>query len=166
MSVPAPRSLQLEHQELHHFIAKAQHEKGALGEAARLVGRLLESHCHKEESFALPPLTILPALAEGRLERDMADFLPQAEWMKKNLHELVAEHHAILAALEKLVAAARAQDHFDYIEFAETLMNHIRAEEEIFYPAVILVGEYLRLRLGARAGARIPGPKEHTPETQ
>jgi len=166
MPVSAPHSLQLEHLELRHFIAKALREEGALGEASRLVARLMETHCHKEESFALPPLTLLPALAEGRIERGMADFLPQADWVKRNLPELLAEHHAILAALEQLVAAARAQNRFDYIEFAETLMNHIRAEEEIFYPTVILVGEYLRLRLAARAGARIPGPKEHTAETQ
>lgn len=166
MPVSAPHCLQLEHLELRHFIAKAQHEEGPLGEAARLVGRLLDSHCHKEESFALPPLTILPALAEGRLERGMAEFLPQAEWLKKNLHELVAEHHALAGALERLVVAARATNRFDYVEFAETAMNHFRAEEEIFYPAVVLAGEYLKLKLAARAGARIPGPKEHTPETQ
>lgn len=164
MAASAPRSLQLEHLELHHFIAKALHEKDALGEAARLVGRLLESHCHKEESFALPPLTILPALAEGRLEQYMANFLPQAEWVKKNLQELVAEHHAIRAAAEKLVSAARAANRFDYVEFAESLLNHMRVEEEILYPAVVLVGEYLRLRLASK-GARIPASKEHTPET-
>ena len=161
-----PHSVQLEHLEMRHFIAKATHEEGPLGEAARLVGRLLESHCHKEESFALPPLTLLPALAAGRLEGAMSNFLPQADWVKRNLPELIAEHHAIRAAVEQLMGAARAQNRFDYIEFAETLMNHVRTEEEILYPAVILIGEYLKLRLGRRAGARIPGPKEHLPETQ
>jgi hypothetical protein len=166
MQTAAPRSLQLEHLELRHFIAKALHEAGALGEAARLVGRLLESHSRKEESFALPPLTLLPALAEGRLAPGMRDFLPQAEWVKKNLPDLLAEHRAIIAALEPLMGAARSEKRFDYIEFAETLMNHVRTEEEILYPAVILVGEYLKLRLGAKAGARIRGPEEPIPETQ
>jgi regulator of replication initiation timing len=153
MEIPAPRSLQLEHLELRHFIAKAAHEDGELGEAARLVGRLLEGHTHKEEAFAMPPLSLLAALAAGKLERSMGEILPQAEWLKKNLGELVAEHHAILAALEKLVAAARAANRFDYVEFAEDLMNHARMEEEILYPAAILVGEYLKLRLGAAAGS-------------
>ncbi|HEY3073721.1 MAG TPA: hypothetical protein VGJ74_00980 [Burkholderiales bacterium] len=49
--------------------------------------------------------------------------------------------------LHHFLAAARAAQRIDYVEFAEKLINHARMEEEVLYPAAIVVGEYLRLRL-------------------
>ncbi|HZQ73827.1 MAG TPA: hemerythrin domain-containing protein [Burkholderiales bacterium] len=143
----APESVQVEHQELKQFLARASREPGALGESARLVARLLDVHMEKEEQFALPALACLRPLAEGRFRREMADLLAQTEWLKKNLPDLLAEHRAILAALERLVAAARAAGRFDCVEFAEKLVDHARLEEEILYPAVIVLGEYIKRKL-------------------
>ena len=64
-----------------------------------------------------------------------------------------AEHRAIVAALERLVDAARDAQRFEYAEFAQRLVVHARVEEEVMYPAAILVGEYLKLTLAARAPA-------------
>jgi hypothetical protein len=149
MDVPAPGSLHEEHQELRHFLAKAAREEAELGEAARLVARLLEGHMEKEEKFALPPLQVLPALARGKFKPQMADLLAQTDWLKAHLSEMISEHHAILAGLERLMAAARAADRFEYVEFAEKLIHHARMEEEVLYPAVIVLGEYLKLKLEA-----------------
>ena len=149
MDPQAPQSLQEEHQELRHFLAKAVREGAALGEAARLVARLLEGHMDKEERFALPPLRILPALARGHFRPEMADVLEQTDWLKQHLSEMISEHHAILASLERLMAAARAADRFEYVEFAEKLINHARMEEEILYPAAMLVGDFVKLKLEA-----------------
>jgi hypothetical protein len=148
MKLAAPQLLQLEHQELHHFIVRATSEPGALGEAARLVDRLLKAHVSKEEAFALPPLSLLGPLARGKLDRDMAQVLAQTDWLKAHQLDMIAEHHAVNGALEQLIAAARAADRVEYIEFAERLINHARMEEEILYPAAILVGEYLKVKLG------------------
>jgi len=35
----------------------------------------------------------------------------------------------------------------EYVEFAENLKLHAKTEEEVMYPAAILVGEYLKLKL-------------------
>ena len=35
--------------------------------------------------------------------------------------------------------------------FAETLLNHARLEEEVLYPAAIVAGEYLKVRLAEQA---------------
>jgi len=51
-----------------------------------------------------------------------------------------------VAALEKLVAAARQEGKPEYALFADKLMLHAQNEEEVLYPAAILVGEYLKLR--------------------
>lgn len=143
----AAESVHVEHQELKHFLARTSHEPGELGESARLLARLLDVHMEKEELFALPALAYLKPLAAGRFKREMADILEQTEWLKNNLPDMLAEHRAILAALERLVAAARAADRFDCMEFAEKLVDHARLEEEILYPAVVVLGEYIKRKL-------------------
>lgn len=152
MPVQIPKSLHLEHQELHHFLAAARQEPGELGDAARRVARLLEPHFRKEEAFALPPLGLLVRLVRGELDPAMSEILPRTEWLKDNLPTLMAEHLDITRALQELLGAARTAQRIDYIEFAEKLINHARMEEEVMYPAAILVGEYLRLRLAQRDG--------------
>lgn len=150
MRIQIPSSLRLEHEELHDFLAAAVREPGALGEAARRVAHLLEPHFRKEEAFALPPLGLLERLARGDVGPGMAEVCVHTTWLKNNFATLLNEHYVITAALEELLAAARAARRVEYVEFAERLINHARMEEQVLYPAAILVGEYLKLRLAER----------------
>jgi hypothetical protein len=58
------------------------------------------------------------------------------------------EHKAIVAALQKLIKAASQEKKIEHIHFAEKLMLHARNEEEVLYPTAILIGEYVKLKLG------------------
>ena len=58
---------------------------------------------------------------------------------------------AALEALEELLKVAGAQGQSELVTFAETLLNHARLEEEVLYPAAIVAGEYLKIRLAERA---------------
>ena len=58
---------------------------------------------------------------------------------------MLAEHQSIVAALDKLSAAAKEAGKLEYVEFAEDLKLHAQTEEEVTYPAAILIGEYVRL---------------------
>jgi hypothetical protein len=60
---------------------------------------------------------------------------------------MLEEHEAIVAALRKLLQAATAEGHTGFASFAQKLILHAQMEEEILYPASILVGEYVKLRL-------------------
>lgn len=40
--------------------------------------------------------------------------------------------------------AARAEGHPEHVHFAEKLVLHAKTEEEVLYPATILLGEYLK----------------------
>lgn len=151
MRTKPPASLILEHAELHDFLLAAAHEPGALGDDMRRVARLLEPHMRKEEAFALPPLGLLVRLARGECHSAMAEVLAHTDWLRNNLPILLSEHHVIRAALERMLAAARGVGRTDCAEFAERLMTHLRMEEEVMYPAAILVGEYLKQRLLERA---------------
>jgi hemerythrin superfamily protein len=46
-----------------------------------------------------------------------------------------------------LTEAALKENKLDYVQFAEKLTLHAQTEEEVLYPAAILVGEYLKLQL-------------------
>ena len=144
-----PKSLREEHQELRQFVTGLAREDGASGEAARRLMRVLEVHFDKEENFAAPPLGLLPRLARGDIGPGMAEALAHSDWLRRNIAEMHAEHRMIAAALEELLKAAG--DRPDVVGFAESLLNHARLEEEVFYPAAIVAGEYLKLRLGERA---------------
>jgi iron-sulfur cluster repair protein YtfE (RIC family) len=147
MRIAIPPSLVLEHAELHDFLMVAENEPGAVGEAMRRVARLLEPHMRKEEAFAMPPLGLLARLARGECHADMLEVLAHTDWLRNNLQILLSEHHVIRAAAENFLAAARAEGRGDCLQFAEKLMHHLRLEEEVMYPAAVVLGEYLKLKL-------------------
>lgn len=134
------------------FVTRLARLDGATAKAARRLARLLETHFHKEETFAAPPLALLPRLARGDVGPDMDKALAHAGWLSRNMDVMLGEHRMIAAALEELLRAGSAEpDHAELVTFAETLLNHSRMEEEVFYPAAVVAGEYLKLRLAESA---------------
>lgn len=146
LKIPAP--LKSEHEELRAVVLKAAREEGDIGAAAKTVGALLQAHFVKEEQFALLPLGLLETLARGEVTPDMDEALVMIDGLRHELAAMVSDHKEIVAALRKLLAAARAGDKVEYAEFAEHLIRHIQTEEHVLYPAVLLAGRYIRLRLG------------------
>ncbi len=67
-----------------------------------------------------------------------------AKAVAKVLHPQLEEHRTIIASLKILVKAAKEEK--EYVNFAEKLISHAKNEEEVLYPASLLVGEYLRLK--------------------
>jgi hemerythrin superfamily protein len=59
----------------------------------------------------------------------------------------VCDRITIVAALEKLSAAANEAGKIEYAEFAQALTRHAQTEEEVTYPTAILIGEYVREKL-------------------
>lgn len=147
MEFMTPQSLKAEHEELHNELSKAVMAGGEIGEAAKAVATLMHPHFEKEEEYALPPLGLLQALAEGKVTSEMAKALTMTDKLKAELPHMLAEHRSIVAALTNLANAANAENKPEYARFAEKLMAHALTEEEVSYPTAILIGEYLKLRL-------------------
>lgn len=143
-----PQPLKSEHHELHLDLVRATKEPGKIGDAAKAVAAIMRTHFAKEEQFALPPLGLLPRLASGDVTSDMEEALVLTERLEHELPGMLEDHKAIVAALKQLLAVARAQDKVEYAEFAEQLIRHAQTEEQILYPAAILAGRYIRLKLG------------------
>lgn len=151
MKFTIPRSLQLEHEALHERLRNATHAGGEVGEAARTLARLMHPHFLKEDEIALPPLGLLVALARGDTDPGMADVLNLTDRLEAELTQMLAEHQAIVAALNTLRERAESAGQNDVVEFARALTEHARTEEEVVYPAALLVGQVVRQRLGRPA---------------
>lgn len=151
MNFQIPPSLKAEHEELHAELARATRAGGRSGEAANAVAKLMHPHFVKEEEYALPPLGLLTALSRGQIESGMAEVIKMTDKLEAELPHMLAEHKDIVAALETLVEAAKAENKLDYVRFAEKLMAHARTEEEVSYPTALLIGRYLKAVL---AGAK------------
>lgn len=143
-----PRAVETEHQELHAELAKAIQTGGKTGAAANAVAKLLHPHFVKEEEFALPSLGLLSSLAAGTVSPEMGNVTAMTDRLKTDLPQMLAEHRAIVGALQNLIAAAKAEKKPESLRFAEQLQLHAQTEEQVLYPAAILVGEYVKLRLG------------------
>jgi hypothetical protein len=147
MKFNIPRPLKVEHEELHADLVNATKEGGDTGEAARSVAAILHPHFVKEEEFALPPLGLLASLAKGEIVAEMNSVLTMTDRLKAELHQMLDEHKAIVAALEKLADAATRENKLRHRRFSEKLILHAQTEEEVLYPAAIVIGEYVRAKL-------------------
>lgn len=147
MDLEIPKSLKLEHEELHADLVRATKAGGRTGEAAKDVAKVLHDHFIKEEEFALPPISLLAALARGEVDERMRGVLVMTDRLKAELRDMFREHETVVAALERLAAAAEKEKLPEHARFAEKLRLHAKTEEDVLYPAAILVGEYLKLKL-------------------
>jgi hypothetical protein len=147
--VKIPASVRLEHDALHKHLADVSREPGRVGEAARTLARLMHPHFVREDEYAMPPLGLLTRLARDEVSPDMAEALPLIERLKAEMPLMLEEHRAIKAALQKLEAIAATEGKPEIADFARRLTLHAQSEEEILYPAAILVGDVLKQRLQA-----------------
>ena len=151
MKFTIPRPLQHEHEVLHDRLRQATQAGGEVGEAAKMLARLMHPHFVKEDQIALPPLGLLAALARGEWTAEMAEVLTLTDQLEAELPLMLAEHQTIVAALNTLREAAARAGRTEIVAFAEELVEHARTEEEVMYPAAVLVGQVVRERLGQRS---------------
>lgn len=141
-----PESLKAEHHALHEELAAVIALGGDTGASARRVADALHEHFAKEEEYALPPLGALAALAEGRQVAGADRIIQMANHLKEELPRMKAEHRKVVEALKALREAATKENKPGGVQFAEKLALHAQTEEEVLYPAAILVGEVLKNR--------------------
>jgi len=155
MSYEIPQSITAEHKELHLQLEDAIKAGGRTGEAAKVVADRLHSHFEKEEEYALPPLGLLARIAEGRVSEEMKQSIKISDKLKQEMPKMLDEHRSIVAALDDLSKAAQSENNTAAVEFVTKLKMHAQNEEEVLYPAAILVGEYLKLRFSGELPQRI-----------
>ena len=139
-----PKSVQAEHQELHTQLELGMRRNDAIGAAVRGLATVLHPHFVREEQIALPPLGALRRLVAGQPPGDVESLLAMTDSLERELPRMLEEHKSIAAAVEKLQTAARAAGSEHWVRFAQQLTLHAQSEEEVYYPAAVLVGRLLR----------------------
>lgn len=142
-----PASVRHEHQAVHARLEEAIRAGGTVGRAASDLAQVLGPHFQREEEIALPPLALLADLAGDRMPAGAEAVLPMTDALKSELPAMLQEHQRIRAAVDRLRQAAIAEKKTKVVSFADQLAQHAQAEEEVYYPAAVLVGEVLRARL-------------------
>lgn len=141
MEFPIPEPLKVEHAELHAELVEATKAGGRVGEAAREVAKRLHPHFVREEEFALPPLGLLASLAKEAVSPDMAGVLALTSKLEAELPGMLAEHKEIGPPRTRCGSGAEACALRRKADPAQT-------KGEVLYPAALLVGRYLKLKLG------------------
>ena len=145
-----PKSIQAEHEAIHAALVTATKQPGRVGAAARALAEVLHPHFVREEEIALPPLGLLAPLAAGQPVADETEMLVASDALRKELPRMLDEHARVRAAVAELRRVAEADRAPAQVHLAETLAQHALTEEEVLYPAAILVGDLLRARKAAR----------------
>ena len=147
---PIPQSLVFEHEETFHRLSILARRHGAVGVEARKALALFRRHSQREREYILPPLALLPDLADGKVTPDMAWAVVMADRVKADREQIFQEHVEVTDAMNALlVAGQRAHDN-DAIEFARAAVGDSLNDSELLEPTVLLIGDYLRGKLPPR----------------
>ncbi|HYC14669.1 MAG TPA: hypothetical protein VEC75_10480 [Stellaceae bacterium] len=144
---PIPQSIRLDHEEAIRQLTAVAHRKGRTGEIARKALEVFKAHIRREEEYILPPLTLAPAIAEGRINPDMRWAIAMADRIKADREIIFAEHTTITAWMNQLAEAARRAHQEDVVDLAKSLVADSLNDTEVMEPAAIVIGEYLRAKL-------------------
>jgi hypothetical protein len=141
-----PASIRHEHEEIQAALERATREPGRVGAAARDLANVLRPHFVREEQIALPPLGLLASLSRGELTTEMQKVLPSTDSLRAEMPRMLEEHKAIREANKRLEQAARAAGNVAVVRLTETLALHAQTEEDVTYPAALLVGTLVQPR--------------------
>ena len=144
-----PQSQQSEHMENLDRLQTLAKRPGRVGEVARQAIDLFKAHFARESDYILPPLTLIPAIADGKVTPDMQWAVDMADRVKADRETIFQEHARIIDTLNDLrVAGERAHD-AEASDFAQGAAIDALNDVEILEPASIMVGDTIRARLAA-----------------
>ncbi len=144
-----PQSLQMSQRETIEQLSTLIRRKGPVGVAAAKTLVVFKKHAARELEFILPPLTLLPYLAEGKVTPDMAWALAMTDRVKAERDEIFDEHSQLVESLNLLTEAAAKAHDTDAKEFAESAAADSLNDLEVLQPTLLLIGDILRARLQA-----------------
>jgi hypothetical protein len=147
-----PLAIKTEHEHLHHELEAAVASGGMTGTRAREVAAILLPHFEEEEAYAMPPLGLLKSMARKEVldETQVQAAIGMADRLRREYGKMIKEHEVMTEALRQLAAAARDERKPEQAAFAESLILHAQNEEQVLYPATLVIGDYLKLQRASR----------------
>jgi len=145
-----PQSILLQHEADIVQLEQLAQRAGPLGAAAQKALDVLRRHHAREAEYILPPLTLLSALAEGKVTPDMRWAIDMADKVRTNREAIFLEHTEITDAMNALLVEAQIVNDKEAADFAQMAVADSLADLELQEPMAILVGELIRARLGVK----------------
>lgn len=145
MANHGPEALLSEHQGLLETLEYAKSRRGSVGETAGALHAALSMHMEREESV-LSVLGSLEELAAGQWPGNPEAILEQVDLVEHDLRQMHKEHDLIATLVRQLRGAANREGEEDVARLCDDLDRHAAVEEQVLYPAALIVGRYLRLR--------------------
>ena len=145
--VEIPSSIKKEHEAIHNLLIEATKQPGRVGLQAKVLADVLHPHFVREEEIALPPLGALAALVRDEAPSDVWHVLAMTDSLRAEMPKMLEEHKRIRAAVHALREAAQIEKAAKYEGLADQLALHALTEEEVLYPAAMLVGDLIRARM-------------------
>ena len=139
--------LKFQHEEIQEELSYVVKEGGKIGDAAKVVAKVVGDHFAKEEVLVLPLIGLLHPLTEESTDKSIDDVLKLIDKMSSNLTVLHDEHEKVAIALKPLIEAAKDENRPDYLQFTVRLLLHTREEKEFIYPTAVLIGNYIKLMM-------------------
>lgn len=144
MVLSTPSVIKEEHEDLHRLLSKLSAIRSKVGEEARKVEETLKPHFEKEEKLALPLLGLLKNIAEDKSIEDPQRAAELADKFATEYEKMLQEHAEISKSLESLETVARTAKKRAAVTFVKNLRRHAKLEEEVLYPAALLIRNSLR----------------------
>lgn len=151
-SLRVPESLTEEHHELFHELKELASEKNETGKAVRELLAILEPHFEKEEESAMPLLGALRPLSEGKALPDPSVAMTLHARFVSEYPEMLEEHSRVKELIEHVRSTAAKDGKPRAAIVMDELALHAKVEEEVLYPAALLVGAF------AKAGVKVSTP--------
>ena len=142
-----PQSLRLEHEDALSRLASLARRPGPVGIEARRALDLFKRHIKREEEYILPPLTLLPQLADGKASADMKWAIAMADRVKADREEIFQEHTQITDAMNALAIAAQRSHDSAALDFARAAVADLLNDIELIEPMAVVIGDYLKVKL-------------------
>lgn len=117
---------------------------GRVGNKASQLRDTMVPHFKKEEEYALPPLGLLLAFSEQNWEINSEEAIKMAENLELRLSEMKDDHQDIIVVVNELTAIGEEEGNFIVKMFVKNIILHMELEDEVLYPATILIGNYLK----------------------
>jgi hypothetical protein len=144
-----PQSQVIEHEENLAHLAALAARPGPVGDIARRAVILFKQHNAREREYILPPLTLLPYLADGTVTPDMRWALEMTDRVRADREVIFDEHARMIEILNELQFAGQQAHDTEAVDFAKGAAVDALNDSEILEPTVVMIGDVLRAKLAA-----------------
>jgi hypothetical protein len=149
-----PASLRMAHAGLERELARTLELGGLEGIVAGNAAKALRVHFREEEDALLPLMSFMSSLRGGTALPEPEDVQMMTCLLEAAMPGLLEDHRVIKESLGDIAGACRGNEGGRLARFAEMFSIHAGTEEEILYPAALLIGETLEGELQAHHSLR------------